>query len=54
MRYTQGIYAIGFTYPIVPKGKARIRTQISAAHTRAQLDRAIAAFGKVGRELGVI
>ena len=50
----EGIYAIGFFFPVVPKGQARIRTQISAAHTREQLDRAIAAFTRVGRELGVI
>ena len=50
----EGIYAIGFFFPVVPKGKARIRTQISAAHTREHLDRAIAAFTKVGKELGVI
>lgn len=51
---TEGIYVIGFFYPVVPKGKARIRVQVSAAHTREMLDRAIAAFGKVGCELGVI
>ena len=50
----EGVYAIGFFYPVVPKGKARIRTQISAAHTKEQLDKAIAAFIKVGKELGVI
>ena len=50
----EGIYVIGFFYPVVPKGAARIRTQISAAHTMEQLDKAIAAFTKVGRELGVI
>lgn len=50
----EDIYVIGFFYPVVPKGKARIRVQVSAAHTREMLDRAIAAFGKVGRELGVI
>ncbi len=50
----EGNYVIGFFYPVVPKGAARIRTQISAAHTTAQLDKAIAAFTKVGRELGVI
>ncbi|MBS0463461.1 MAG: glycine C-acetyltransferase [Proteobacteria bacterium] len=49
-----GIYAIGFFFPVVPKGQARIRTQISAAHTRAHLDAAIAAFTRIGRELGVI
>jgi glycine C-acetyltransferase len=50
----EGIYAIGFFYPVVPKDLARIRVQLSAAHTKAQLDRAIAAFEKVGKELGVI
>lgn len=50
----EGIYVIAFSYPVVPKGLARIRLQLSAAHTRAQLDRAIEAFAKVGRELGVI
>lgn len=50
----EGIYVIGFFYPVVPKGKARIRVQVSAAHTREHLDRAIAAFGKAGRELGVL
>jgi glycine C-acetyltransferase len=50
----EGIYAIGFFYPVVAKGQARIRTQISAAHTTADLDQAIAAFIKVGKNLGVI
>ncbi|HLW40180.1 MAG TPA: glycine C-acetyltransferase [Brumimicrobium sp.] len=50
----EGIYAIGFFYPVVPKEKARIRTQISAAHTKEQLDKAISAFIKVGKELKVI
>ncbi len=50
----RGIYVIGFFYPVVPKGEARIRVQLSAAHTREQLDRAIAAFTEVGQELGVI
>lgn len=50
----EGIYVIGFFYPVVPKGKARIRVQVSASHTQEHLDRAIAAFAKVGRELGVI
>ncbi|MDH5821792.1 glycine C-acetyltransferase [Luteimonas sp. RD2P54] len=50
----EGIYAIGFFFPVVPKGQARIRTQISAAHTREQLDRAIDAFVRIGRELGVL
>ena len=50
----EGIYVIGFFFPVVPKGEARIRTQISAAHTREQLDRALAAFATVGRKLGVL
>lgn len=50
----EGIYVIGFYYPVVPKGQARIRVQISAGHDRAHLDKAIAAFTKVGKELGVI
>lgn len=51
---TRGIYVIGFFYPVVPQGKARIRVQISAAHEREHLDKAIAAFTAVGKELGVI
>lgn len=50
----QNIYVIGFCYPVVPQGKARIRTQISAAHTRADLDQCIAAFEKVGKLLNVL
>jgi glycine C-acetyltransferase len=50
----EGIYVIGFFYPVVPKGQARIRVQLSAAHNKAHLDQAIAAFEKVGKELGVI
>ena len=50
----EGVYVIGFNYPVVPKGKARIRVQISAAHTREHLETAIAAFQKVGKEMGVI
>ena len=49
-----GIYVIGFSYPVVPKGQARIRVQVSAAHSTEDLDRAIAAFATVGRELGVV
>jgi glycine C-acetyltransferase len=49
-----GVYVIGFAYPVVPLGQARIRTQMSAGHSREQLDRAIAAFATAGRELGVI
>ncbi len=50
----KGIYVIGFSYPVVPKGAARIRVQISAGHTREHLNKAIAAFSEVGKELGVI
>lgn len=50
----KGIYVIGFFYPVVPRGKARIRVQLSAAHSREQLDKAIAAFTEVGKALGVI
>tara|TARA_X000000950_G_scaffold46329_2_gene52995 strand:+ start:307 stop:1494 length:1188 start_codon:yes stop_codon:yes gene_type:complete len=54
MLLKEGVYVIGFFYPVVPKGKARIRTQISAAHTRKHLDLAISAFIKVGKKLKVI
>ncbi|MER8992211.1 glycine C-acetyltransferase [Mesorhizobium sp. M0074] len=50
----RGIYVIGFSFPVVPKGQARIRTQMSAAHSGADIDRAVEAFAAVGRELGVI
>jgi glycine C-acetyltransferase len=50
----EGIYVVGFSYPVVPEGQARIRVQMSAAHTQEQLGRASAAFATVGRELGVI
>jgi len=50
----EGIYVVGFSYPVVPKGQARIRVQMSAAHTRGQLDRAVASFAKVGKKLQVI
>jgi len=50
----EGIYVIGFFFPVVPKGKARIRVQLSAAHTKEHLDKAIAAFTKVGKQLSVI
>jgi len=50
----EGIYVTGFSFPVVPKGQARIRTQISAAHTKEQLDTAIAAFTRIGKEMGVI
>jgi glycine C-acetyltransferase len=54
MLLEEGIYVIGFFYPVVPQGKARIRVQVSAAHSIDDLDRAIAAFGTVGKALGVI
>jgi glycine C-acetyltransferase len=50
----RGIYVIGFSFPVVPRGQARIRTQMSAAHSRADLERAVTAFAEVGRDLGVI
>jgi len=50
----EGIYVIGFYFPVVPKDQARIRVQLSAAHEMEHLDKAIAAFGKIGKELGVI
>ncbi|MBB4190967.1 glycine C-acetyltransferase [Rhizobium aethiopicum] len=50
----KGIYVVGFSFPVVPKGQARIRTQMSAAHSKADVERAIAAFAEAGRELGVI
>ena len=50
----EGIYVIGFSYPVVPKGQARIRVQLSAAHSEEDVDRAVAAFTKVGKELGII
>jgi glycine C-acetyltransferase len=50
----EGIYVIGFFFPVVPKGKARIRVQISAGHEQEHLDKAIAAFTKVGKALGVL
>ncbi|WP_164660710.1 glycine C-acetyltransferase [Tropicibacter sp. Alg240-R139] len=52
--FDEGVYVSGFFFPVVPRGKARIRTQMNAALTREELDRALAAFGKVGKELGVI
>ncbi len=51
---SEGIYVIGFYYPVVPKGQARIRVQLSAAHEKVHIDKAVAAFEKVGRELGVL
>jgi glycine C-acetyltransferase len=50
----EGIYVIGFYYPVVPKGQARIRVQLSAAHEKTHLDKALMAFTKIGKELGVI
>jgi len=50
----KGIYVIGFFFPVVPRGQARIRVQLSAAHQRHHLDKAISAFTEVGKELGVI
>lgn len=50
----QGIYVVGFSFPVVPKGKARIRTQMSAAHDKSHIDKAVAAFESVGKELGII
>jgi glycine C-acetyltransferase len=50
----EGIYVIGFSFPVVPAGEARIRVQMSAAHTDEHIEQAVAAFIKVGRELGVI
>ena len=52
--YDEGIYVVGFVFPVVPKGQSRIRVQISAAHTPEQLDKAISAFEKIGRKLKVI
>jgi glycine C-acetyltransferase len=49
----RGVYAVGFFFPVVPRDAARIRTQISAAHTREQLDKALEAFGSVKQELGI-
>lgn len=50
----EGVYVIGFSFPVVPQGQARIRTQVSATHTREQLEHAIAAFSRIGKQLGVI
>jgi len=50
----EGVYVVGFSFPVVPHGQARIRTQMSSAHTPEQLDMAVAAFTKVGRELGLV
>ncbi len=50
----EGIYVIGFSYPVVPKGQARIRVQLSAAHSAEHIDKAITAFTKIGKELGAV
>ena len=50
----EGVFVTGFGYPVVPHGQARVRCQVSAAHTRADLDEALAAFGKVGRALALV
>ena len=52
--FDEGIYVVGFSYPVVPRDKARIRVQVSAAHTDGDLERAVAAFVKIGRAHGVI
>jgi glycine C-acetyltransferase len=52
--YAEGIYVIGFFYPVVPQGQARIRTQLSAAHDKEHLDKTIAAFKKVGEKYGIL
>ncbi|MDG2394517.1 MAG: aminotransferase class I/II-fold pyridoxal phosphate-dependent enzyme, partial [Thalassotalea sp.] len=51
---SEGIYVIGFSFPVVPKGQARIRTQISAAHSIEQIDKAIAAFTRIGKDMGIV
>ena len=50
----RGIYVVGFSFPVVPRGEARIRVQVSAAHTREQLDRALSEFERIGKQLGTI
>ena len=50
----EGIYAIGFFFPVVPKGQARIRVQLSAAHSEDDVDRAVSAFAKIGKQLGIV
>jgi glycine C-acetyltransferase len=50
----EGVYVVAFSFPVVPHGKARIRTQMNAAHSTEQIDRVIAAFGRAGRDLGII
>ncbi len=54
MLLEEGVFVTGFGYPVVPQGQARVRCQVSAAHTRADLDQALAAFSQVGRRLGLI
>jgi glycine C-acetyltransferase len=51
---SEGVYVVAFSFPVVPHGKARIRTQMNAAHSIEQLDRVVAAFGRAGRDLGII
>ena len=50
----EGLYAVGFFYPVVPKGQARIRLQLTSEHTREQLDKALEIFAKVGKSIGII
>ena len=50
----RGIFVVGFSFPVVPRGQARIRVQVSAAHTREQLDRALQAFSETGKEVGLL
>jgi len=50
----KGLFVVGFSFPVVPRGEARIRVQLSAAHTKEQLDKAISIFGETAKELGVI
>ncbi len=52
--YAEGIYAVGFFFPVVPQGQARIRTQLSAAHEKHHLDKAIAAFTRIGEKHGIL
>jgi glycine C-acetyltransferase len=54
MLLDEGVFVTGFGYPVVPQGEARVRCQVSAAHTRDDLDRALAAFDTVGRRLGLV
>ena len=52
--HRHGVFVVGFSYPVVPRGQARVRVQISAAHTRADLERALGAFEEIGRDLGIL